>query len=201
MSQRDMSRSGWFQRGMNWSTNSWQKYELVSPTSILQSSAKELTKPLAATAAQCQFGTVVENHSILVVEPRLQFAHAIDVHDRRPVNARKLLRIKLSFHAADRFTKQIRLLAYVKPNVLTFGLDPIDFFGLQKESAAAGFDNQPLHVIGSRLELFQERECLLAEIIGAFIRETRLGASKSFLKPRAIERLHKIVDRRYLKRS
>src|SRR5262249_43559927 len=115
---------------------------------------QELAQSLAAAPAQHQLGAVLEDHSILIVKPRLQLADAVDVDDPRAMNASKLLRIELSFQAADRLTQQVRLLSDVQAHVLAFGLDPVNLSPLQKKRPPAGFDQESLDVIGPRLQLF-----------------------------------------------
>src|SRR6266478_1367455 len=111
------------------------------------------------------------------------------------MNARKLLRIELSFHAADRFAQQIGFLTDVKPNVFAFGLDPVNLFSLQKKRAPTRFDHEPFDVIGPRLKLFKQRKGLLAEITAALGRQTRFSALQRLFKPRAIEWFYQVVDR------
>ena len=50
---------------------------------------------IAITAAQCQLRSVLQQDVIFAVPPRPQLTDAVDVHDLRTVNPRKLLWIEL----------------------------------------------------------------------------------------------------------
>src|SRR4030095_15899252 len=132
-------------------------------------SSQKCAELFTATAAEHQLGSVLKNHAIFVMKPGLQLAHAVDVYDRRAMNSRKLLRVELGFDTADGFTQQVGFLSCVEANVLTFGLDPVYFLGLEKERAAAGLYYQSLDVIGPRFKLCKQRQGLLVQIDAAVV--------------------------------
>src|SRR5262245_3960216 len=115
----------------------------------------QFTETLAAASAQDQFRTVVENHTVFIVKPGLQFMNSVYVYDCRAVNARELPGIELCLYRADSFAKQIRLLSDVKPYILPFGFDPVDLIGLQKERATARLYDDAIGMAGLRLQLLQ----------------------------------------------
>jgi len=47
------------------------------------------------------------------VKPRLHLAHAVEVHDRRPVHARKPARVEARHQRGDAFVQQMRVAADV----------------------------------------------------------------------------------------
>ena len=55
---------------------------------------------VAVAAARRQPGAVVENHGELAVRPGLQLLDAIDIDNRRAVNAEKARGVELALHAA-----------------------------------------------------------------------------------------------------
>lgn len=48
--------------------------------------------------AQLKLLSVVQDHAMVTVKPWLDFADALQVYDRGPMNAHELVRIKLCFH-------------------------------------------------------------------------------------------------------
>src|SRR5690349_3264535 len=115
------------------------------------------------------------------------------------MDARKLLRIELTFHAPDGFAEQVRLLPDVQPHILTFGFDPVNLFGFQEESSTTGFDYQTLGVTRSGLQLFQQGKRLLVEISSSLVGQPGFCALKRLFETAAIERLHQVVDGRHFK--
>src|SRR5215831_13250775 len=108
---------------------------------------------IAITAAECELRSVFQQDAIFTMPPRTQFAYPIDVHDLRPVNADKSLRIELRFHTPDSGANQMRLIADVKPHVIPFGFNPVHFVGLEKENLSTRLGQYPLEISATALRL------------------------------------------------
>src|SRR5215471_20618548 len=132
---------------------------------------------IAITAAECELRSVFQQNVIFTVPPRTQFAYPIDVHDLRPVNADKSLRIELRFHTPDCGANQMRLIADVEPHVISFRFNPVHLAGLEKENTSTRLDNDPLEIPAPALRLTH----------------MRAGAVERALEPVAVKRLEQVV--------
>ncbi len=90
----------------------------------------------AMVLCQCQLSAIAQHDAVIAAKPRLQLADAIQIHDRRAVNAEKLRRIQTGFEFIHRFAHYVGLAATVQADVIVGGFDPIDVRKLDKNHAA-----------------------------------------------------------------
>src|SRR5262249_42543613 len=102
---------------------------------------------IAEHSACGQTRTVPHDHDVLTVEPPLQFLDAIDVHDRRAMDAHERLWVELGFHVLHAFAKKMGLALRVDLHVVPRRLDPIDLLGTNEEDPAARLHYQPFGVL------------------------------------------------------
>src|SRR4051794_36751577 len=107
-------------------------------------------------ARKSQLCAVMKNDSIFAMKPRLKLLNAIEANNRRAVDPDKFFRIEFGFETADRFAKQVSFFAAVNRDVISFGLNPIDFLGIEKVNAAPTLYHQSFQILIPRFELLEQ---------------------------------------------
>src|SRR6185369_3335076 len=121
----------------------------------LDSISHRALKVRTIVSAECELLTVFHDDAVLTVKPGLHLLDPVDLHDRRTMNAPKLLRVELLLQTANRFAEEVPFLVVVDTDVVTFRLNAVHVLNIKKENAAAIFDHEPLEMSGSGLKLFE----------------------------------------------
>src|SRR5205085_10738051 len=104
------------------------------------------------------------------VEEGLDLLDALDVHEGEAMDAEETVRVELRLEPRHRLADEVLLAPAVEPQVVARRLHPVDLVDLDEHEAAAGLDEEALHVaLLSRAEVLDER--------GEPIGEARLAAA------------------------
>src|SRR6478752_3808505 len=109
----------------------------------LQRAADSILQLLSIASTERQSCPAGQEHDIFAVEPRLQFAHTLDVDDVRAMNPEKDRRIELGLDRIHRLAEDVGFRSDVEFHVVPGSLDPLDVSGAQEKDTAAGFDHEP----------------------------------------------------------
>ena len=93
---------------------------------------------VAVPAAEGQTRAVPEQQHVLAVERRPQLLHAVDIDDRRAMDADELVRVELRLEPAHRLAREMRLRTDVQRHVVSRRLAPVDVGDAHEIHAAAG---------------------------------------------------------------
>src|SRR5512143_1347091 len=113
----------------------------------------------------------------------------------------KSLRIELRLECADCMSEQVRLLARVKSDVVSFRFEPVNLLGLYEEYVAIHFDDQTFEMNWPGLDCFERVQNPLIQGIILLNRELGLRAFQRFVEAFLVKRLQQIVQCKYLKCS
>jgi hypothetical protein len=95
---------------------------------------------LTKTAAEPQLRAIVQYYVAVAVRTRLNFANAIEIDNRRPMNARKVLLVQLLRKLRKSDSDKNRGFTRAQSRVLTGRGDPVNLLGLQEQEPIALFD-------------------------------------------------------------
>ena len=73
-----------------------------------------------------QAGAVVQDEHPVTLEPRLDLANTIDVHERRSMHAQELRCRESLLQMRERAAMRVHGLTRVNANEIVIGLDPVD---------------------------------------------------------------------------
>src|SRR4029078_7530657 len=138
---------------------------------------------------------VAHDDDVLAVEPRLELLDAIDVDDRRAMNAPERLGIEALFHVLHAFAQQVGVVLRVNLHVVARRFDPVDLLGAHEENAPARFHDQPLGVFPLFVKLLEQRDEARIESAGAITVELPARAIERLLEAGLIEWLEQEVQR------
>src|SRR5271168_5343715 len=110
----------------------------------------------AVAAAQRELGAVSEADLIVAVKKRREFGDAIQIHDRRAMNAEELSRVEALFNRSHCAAQQMRLAAHVQADIIIGSFDPIDFLDAQKQNPATGANHEALGPWATFLKILQQ---------------------------------------------
>jgi hypothetical protein len=86
---------------------------------------------VAVESAARQFFPIPQRDHEFAIIAGLKFFDFAHIHNERPVNTDELRWVQLIGHSADRFPKQISILArYMEAHVVSRSFDPVDFIDL-----------------------------------------------------------------------
>jgi hypothetical protein len=103
-------------------------------------------------------------HLVFAVEERLELLDAVDVHDRRAMDADEAVGVHAALEPGHRLSQQVRLPGHVQADVVARRLDPVDLVGAQEEEPARGLHDEPLQVALRDLEVLEQREQALVQL-------------------------------------
>src|SRR5437660_3351413 len=99
---------------------------------------------VAEATAQGEARSRVQDHHGVAVKPGLDFAHAIDVDERRAADAAELPGVEPLFERGEGRPQHVRAVADVEPDVVPRRFDPIDLGRLDERAASVLLHQQPV---------------------------------------------------------
>src|SRR5690242_5271042 len=99
---------------------------------------------LTVSRARRELGSVLENHDVLAVKPRLQFLDAVHVHDGRAMHTHEAEWCQPFLELLQRNANRMRLPTHVHLCQLAVGLDPVDIGRFDEQHFAAGANHQTI---------------------------------------------------------
>ena len=137
----------------------------VRPQQGLDSLTEETFSGLPLIARHTKFLTTLQHYDVAALKPRLYLADALDVDDGGAVNSDEVARIKFLGEGLHCFTDIVSAAGDMKPNVVSFGADPVDVGDRDENDASIDEDGQALEVIGLGAGALEQGEeplgCLL----------------------------------------
>ena len=81
---------------------------------------------LALVTAHSQFLSILQQHQVIAMEPRLDFLNEVHVDYRRSMDSQEVASIELLLQTIQSFTNFVGTRPNMQPNVISICLDPID---------------------------------------------------------------------------
>src|SRR5438270_7421961 len=100
---------------------------------ILDLFAEQKTQFVFLITAEFQFLPVGHHHAVVSVEPGLNLADALQVHDGGTMDAYESVRIKLCFHLIHVAADEMRCCAAVQAQIVAVGFNPIEVAHIEEE--------------------------------------------------------------------
>jgi hypothetical protein len=140
-------------------------------------------------AGRGHLGIVVEHHQVLLVEPRLNLADPVDVHDRRAADPHELVGIQMPLDPGEGLPLLVHVLAGVDAHQLVRGLDPVDGLGPQEEGAVRVPDQEPRAPLPFGVVLVEQgQEPLLGDAAPILQQEGPRVGARSRSRPTGLSR-------------
>ena len=96
--------------------------------------------------ADRQACTIIQQQYLLSLEPRLDFAHPVEVHDRRAMDAGEAPRVEPPAQGCHRVVQGVDRSSRVDANRVVVRFDPVDRRRRHDEQAAVGPRDEPPQV-------------------------------------------------------
>src|SRR5207249_7865157 len=103
---------------------------------------------------------------LFAMKPGLQFPHAIQIYNSRPVNTHELFRVELRLNGVHGGSEQMGFPAYMESHIVARCFQPVDINRSNQNDPPSGFDNQAaqkLTVVSYRFE--QRPKCVLGQLV------------------------------------
>ena len=162
---------------------------------------------LPVAAAHLELRAVAQQDDVIAVVGGFEGGDAVQLYNRRAMDALELLRVELPFEVTHRLAQQMRGAAHVQPHVIIGGLDPVDLFDVDEKHAPAGFNHQPPQVRlvvrgrgggGFAGGLFEQGDEALADFADFLLLDLRLRVREGRPEAVVFEGFEEVVEGVYL---
>src|SRR5882724_1480349 len=182
----------------------YEKYGCGSGNSDSQAVRQNI---VAKTTTEPQLRAIMQYHVAVAVRTGLNLANAIEIDDRRPVNAREVVLVQLLRKFGESHSDEKRSLTRVQSRVLTGRSDPVNLLSLQEQEPIALLDQQPRQAWLIMLAAGRSRrarwfglpkhlvETLMIGLELALISQQPSSALYYFSKTRGFDRLQQVTHR------
>src|SRR5579864_6544712 len=97
--------------------------------------AEQLAQLVFLVTAEFKFLSSSHHHSVVPVEPWLDFADALEIDDGGAMDAHKPLRIELRFHLIHVAADQMRCCTAVEAQIVAFSFNPVQVADVEEKEA------------------------------------------------------------------